>query len=587
MNTTTPSEPAVISQLEKILRSSTFAKVGRLKQFLRYVVDETIRGRSDDIKEYSVGLAVFEKDHAFDSRMDPVVRVQAGRLRAKLSEYYTMEGKRDSVRIDLPLGSYAPEFRWNEPLAAPSVSEAKHQNVVAVLPFADRTPGGDYEYFCQGLTSEVIRVLRGIEGVTVVSSISVSSKGSRLSHIRKLARQYGVTTVVDGSLKASNDRLQIVLHLIDAATGDSVWSKEWERSATDVLGTQEEIAHSVAQGLGGRVQPPDNPIGRPHRSTDKVTAYRLYLRGRYHWNGRNNRSSFLQAVECFERALAEDPDYALAYVGLSDSYAQLGIYDYMQPSVLGPKAINAASAGLRLDPDLAEAHTSLAHAKALFEWDFNGAEEEFGRAFELNPRYPHTHTWYAMACLVPQAKMEEALQQLVLAQTLDPVALVISLPARVHYLNRDFESAAEACRQAIELNPNHFNAYRTLGQVEEQLGNLKKAEAAFRKALTIEPQNMRVLGCLGHLLALSGKTSDARQILRSLAKWEKTQYVSPFESGFIYLTLGELDRGFGLLEEARRHRCGTLRVIKVEPRFDAFRSDPRFVALVRKVHPTG
>jgi TolB-like protein len=246
------SNAAVRTQLDKILASVAFKHVGRLREFLRYVVEESLYARTAGIKEYSIGLAVFERDEGFDCRLDPIVRVQAGRLRSKLAAYYSNEGLSDSVRIDLPVGSYVPVFRPNE--APPgAMATSTHLKTVSVLPFADYSPTGDLEYFCRGLTSEVIHALIRLGNIKVVSSIPVSPKRPRLSRIQEMAKRFGVSLIVDGNLRTSGDNFRITLHLIEAATGDVTWSKEWDREVTNVIAVQEEIAGSVAARLMQRV----------------------------------------------------------------------------------------------------------------------------------------------------------------------------------------------------------------------------------------------------------------------------------------------------------------------------------------------
>jgi TolB-like protein len=246
------SNAVVRTQLDRILASVTFSHVGRLREFLRYVVEETLAGRTAGIKEYTIGLGVFERDQTFDCRLDPIVRVQAGRLRTKLTAYYANEGFSDLVRIELPVGSYVPVFRRSE-VAGAGVLPATHPKSVSVLPFADYSSTGNLGYFCKGLTSEVIHALNQLGDIKVVSSFPLSPKQPRLSRIQEMAKRLGVTLVVDGNLRSSGNTFRITLHLIEAATGDVTWSQEWDRQVTNVIAVQEEIANSVATGLWQQV----------------------------------------------------------------------------------------------------------------------------------------------------------------------------------------------------------------------------------------------------------------------------------------------------------------------------------------------
>jgi serine/threonine-protein kinase len=237
-----------------------------------------------------------------------------------------------------------------------------------------------------------------------------------------------------------------------------------------------------------------------------------------------------------------------------------------------------------LDGNSAEARTSLAHVKSTQDWDWRGAEAEFQRAIVLDPKYATAHHWYGISCLVPMGRLDEALEQMMLAQSLDPVSSIIARDVGViHYFRRDFGAALEQCDHTIELNPHFAPAYLTLSLVQEQQGDLEEALAALERAVSLAPLSPRMHGALGRTLALANKRDSATKVLRKLETLAKERYVSPFEFASIDLALGQLDVAFKWLNKAREERVFELITMRVDPRFDAIRSDPRFDAIVEQI----
>jgi serine/threonine-protein kinase len=289
-------------------------------------------------------------------------------------------------------------------------------------------------------------------------------------------------------------------------------------------------------------------------------------------------------VEFFEKALIEDAQFSLAHSGLADAHGLLAHYGVLGPADVWSKAASSAASAVMLDGHSAEAHTSLAHVRGTQDWDWAGAEQEYQRAIQLNPRYPTAHHWYAMSCLVPMGRLDEALEQILLAQSLDPVSSIIARDVAVIYsYRRDFDAALEQCDQTIELNPHFAPAYLTLGLIQEQRKDFDESAAAFRRAVDLAPQSPRMQSALARTLALSGKTDLARATLATLEKLAKSRYVSPFEFVTIHFALGDVGRGYHWLTRACDDRCFELLALKVDPRFEALRDDPRFGAAVRRV----
>jgi TolB-like protein/Tfp pilus assembly protein PilF len=566
------SEHAIREHLSGLLSSTAFAQVDRLKRFLRYVVEETVAGRSEKLKEYSIGVEVFDREASFDPRTDPIVRVQARRLRARLARYYEEEGRHEEIRIELPKGSYAPVFhRRSAPTPKRTVATAlASRNTVTVLPFADRSPNGDMAYFCDGISEEIVNALAKVQQVRVVAPAKGVETGASQA-----------ATIVSGSVRKSGNELRITVQFVDSASGSYLWSETFDRAVGDEFGIQEEIARAVLEKI--KTDLIGSHGGRRSRRPASVSAYNLYLQGRYHCNQRTD-AGLRKALEFFERAISEDPQYAAAYSGLADAYSLLSHYGVLPPAEVWTKAASNAAWAVLLDDDLAEAHTSLAHVKATQDWDWHGAEHEYQRAISLDPRSATAHHWYAVACLVQLGRLDDALDEMLLAQTLDPVSTIISRDtARVFFYRREFEAALEQCDRTIERDPYFSGTYWMLGLVQEQLGDLDEAAAAFQRGIQLVPDSRMLRGALGRVFALSGKPSKAKQIIREIEESARQRYVSPFEPAMIHFALADLDRGFDCLVKAQEERCFELISLNVDPRFDSLRGDSRLRAIANQV----
>ncbi len=577
----TDSDKKAADQLNRILSSKAFRQADRLKRFLSFIVDETIAGRGERLKEFVVGVEVFGKDNSFDPRNDPIVRVQARRLRAQLARYYREEGQEDDLAIDLPKGGYAPVFRSlkGAPARRSVIPALISRNTVLVLPFADHSPAGDQEYFCQGLTQEIIHALAGMEEIRLVACNSAGLDGS--DPMRTAADRPNAAMMIGGGVRLSDGQVRISMNLIDNASGCYVWSGSIDRKLENVFAIQEETARLIGEQLkaelaGAHAKGTRGPTGN-------LAAYNLYVQGRYHLNQRTEEG-LRKAVEFFEKAIVEDAQYAYSYSGLADAYSLLGHYGVLTPAQVWTKAASNAAWAVLQDENSAEAHTSLAHVKSTQDWDWLGAQREFQRAIALDPRYPTAHHWYAVSCLAPLGKLEEARDEMMLAQALDPISSIIARDlARIHYYRQDFEAALEQCDHAIELNPHFPPAYWILGLVQEQRGELDESAAAFQRAIQLSPQSPIMQAALGRTLALSRKQSEAVRMLEQLHHLAEKRYVSPFELAGLHFALGESGQGFAWLTKAFQDRCFELISIRVDPRFKSLNGTPEFHELFNQL----
>jgi TolB-like protein/Flp pilus assembly protein TadD len=565
-----PDSP-VREQLDRILASTTFKQVDRLKRFLSFIVLESISGRNTELKEYVIGVHVFGKEPSFDPRTDPIVRVQARRLRAKLARYYQEDGRSDEVIIDLPKGGYAPVFKPREisVVAKRSITATLvSRNTVSVLPFVNHGGGQELDYFCLGVREEIIHSLAKFPNLRILALDEAANKAD-------------AAMIVSGSVRASGTQLRIAAHLIDTASRCYLWSESIDADSTDVFGAQERVAQAIVRKLEPELAEGPRPSGR--RPTENLAAHNLYLQGRYHLSQRSEEG-LLKALEFFGKALVEDAQYALAHSGLADAYGLCNHYGVMGPSDVWTKAASSAATAVMLDDDSGEAHTSLAHVKSTQDWDWLGAEREFRRAISLNPRNATAHHWYAASCLAPLGRLDEALDEMLVAQSLDPVSAIVARDvAAAHFYRRDFQTALERCDHTIELNPHFGAAYWMLGLIQEQLKDFDESEAAFQRAVHLSPNMPRVHGALGRTFALSGRKKQALEVLAKLEAFAKQRYVSPMEFAWIHFALEQTDQGFRWLTKASEERAFELIHLKVDARFDPLRDDRRFGAIMKRL----
>jgi tetratricopeptide (TPR) repeat protein len=572
------STKKIRSQLDRILNSRSFEGVERLKRFFAFIVTETLEGRGDQLKEFVVGEYAFEKGASFDPRNDPIVRVQARRLRARLARYYLEEGQSDETVIELPKGGYVPLFRRRE-VQQPKRSITAvliSRNSIVVLPFDDNSQDSSLKYLCKNISQEIISALTALGTVTVI-------KAQRTPDRPDSGAQPNAATIVTGSVQKVGEQLRITSQLLDGANSSYLWSESIDKKCTD---NPFEIQEAVARVIADKVQAGLAEGGWRAQSKQQhknLAAYNLYQQGRYHLNQRTEEGLQL-AVGFFERVIAEDPQYSQAYAGLADAYELLGHYGVIAPVEVWTKAPSNAGWAVLLDENSVEAHTALAHVKSTQDWDWRGAEQEFRRALELDPRNSTAHHWYAMSCLAPMGRLDEALEEMQLANALDPISSIISRDlAVVYYYRREFDVALEQCDHTIELNPHFSPAYWTLGLVQEQLGDFDESTAAFKRAIQLSPQSPRMKGALGRTLALSGKPKEAQRILKELHDQSNERYISPFEFASIHFALGQPDLGFEWLKKAFKDRCFELVAIKVDPRFDSLKNNSTFMDLASQL----
>ena len=382
------------AQVARILESRHFAKAERLKRFLRFVTEETLKGLSTEIKEIVIGIEVFDRHAAtYDPRMDPIVRVQAGRVRAKLADYYAQEGANDQGVSRTAAWSIRPALQRAidgsaRARGAPANAEpvARQSNTIAVLPFVNIGADPANDYFSDGLTEELINALARLPSVRITARRSAFRFKGTDRDIREIGRLLGAGKIVKGSVRKVDDRLWITVQLVNVADGYQLWSEKYDRTMNDVFALQEEIAGAIRRALRGLLGEGQVPRAAP--PTRSVNALNQYLLGRFHWNKRDE-AGFRAALAHFRSAIQIDPDYGRAHSGIADCYIMLAMSGAETPAACMPLAEQAALRALEIDDRLVEAHTSLGVVRAAFHWDWNGSEIEFQRALESDAELCH------------------------------------------------------------------------------------------------------------------------------------------------------------------------------------------------------
>jgi serine/threonine-protein kinase len=571
-------------ELDKILASSCFATARRLRVFLRYIVEKTLSGRSEDLKEYVVAVEVFGRRPDFDPRTDPIVRVEAGRLRTRIRDYYRKDGKLDEVRIECAKGGYHAIFRTatRKSDRGPNRMRAGRGPALAVLPFYDLSPTRDQEYFCDGLTEELISVLAKVEGVRVVSRTSVLALRGQNLDIREIGKRLNVSAILEGSVRKDGDRIRITAQLTSVADRFELWSESHERRSEDLFLVQDEVALSIVNNIRMKLLGHEaaNVI---ERHTESVEAYRLYLNGRHYWNKRTEES-LKTGIRHFEAAIARDPKYALAYAGIADSYAILGTRGALAPSEAMPKAKTAAREALALNEGLAEAHASVALVSAVYDWDWRNAEKQFQKAIVLNPAYTTARHWYAYNCLVPAGRIDEAILQVREALDHDPVSLIVnSVLGQLYSMTGRYDDAIEQLTKAMTLDANFYFAHWYLGLAYVQKKMYRQAIRSLNAALKLAGFIPAIAGSLAHAHAMSGDTDEARKVLIELETLSAGRYVSSEVFAQIHAALGDERRALAYLKKALEERAPSLVHLLVNPVYHRLVSNSKFGQIIRTV----
>lgn len=449
---------------------------------------------------------------------------------------------------------------------------------IAVLPFKSLDAEHRNQTLELGMTDTLITRLTNLREVVVRPTSAVREYVALEQDPIAAGREQNVDAVLDGTIQKSGDRIRVTARLLRTADGITLWAETFDTEFTDVFQVQDSISERVAAQLAFKLSPEEHERLTKHY-TSSTEAYQLYLKGRYFLNA-STEEDFRKSIDYFNRALALDPAYALAYAGLADSYVQLGFFGSMPMNESHPKARAAALRSLEIDDQLGEAHASLAIILTTYYWDWGAAEEQFKRAIELNPNYAMTHNWYSQY-LAYMGRSDVAIQEARRAQEIDPLSLFAnSNIGLVLFLARQYDEAIYASQKTLEFDPDFAVAHMVMGLAYLEKKMYSESISELRKARD-HPDS---LGLLAYALGVSGRKDEARKILNQLQLLSKDRYVASAPVAIAYIGLGEKDRAFDWLEKALDERLWEMGTLKVNPVFDPLRADERFESLLSRVH---
>lgn len=455
---------------------------------------------------------------------------------------------------------------------------------IAVMPFVNDSGNADVEYLSDGMTETLISSLTQLPNLNVKARSSVFRYKGKELDTKTIGKELNVQAILNGRVAQRGDQLTLSLELVDVQTENAIWSQQYIRNQPDLVSLQSEIARDVSGKLKSKLSGAD--LAKVEKAyTANPEAYQLYLKGRFQWNKRTPES-LKQTVELFDQAIEKDPNYALAYSGLAETYVLFSNYSIEPPQECMPKAKAASVRALQIDDSLAEAHVALALYLSTFSWNQVAAEQEFRRAIELNPNYPNAHQQFATTCLLSMGRFDEAIAEGRRAEELDPLSPIISADLGWSlFFARRFDEAIIQYKRSLTLDPNFYVTHRYLAVAYHIKGMYEDAIAEYRKALTVN-DDPYVRALLARSLAKTGQRGEAVKILGELESESAQRYIPGSGLAAAYAALGEKDKAFSWLERDVADRATRSSQYAVNPIWDDLRDDSRFADLLRRIEAT-
>jgi TolB-like protein/Tfp pilus assembly protein PilF len=578
-----PDATAVRKELARILASPQFATSEQRKRLLSLVVERTLAGRTDELKEYTLGVEALGRDPSFDQRLDSIVRVQATHVRRKLREYYHGPGKDDTVLIGLPPGTYVPSFTFKSNVHAELIDLPAP--TVAVLPCTNLSGDEEWQYFCDGVTEEIIHELAQRSEIRVVARTSAFRFQGNGADIRDAGSFLGADAVVECSCRRVQDSVVITARLTNPKSGLTSWSEKFSGNLKDILALQEQIAAGIVAAVLQQVVPRTANNGR--RTLQDPETYDLYLLARFH-AGKRTEEGLRKSIALFEQVVARDPRFALAHAALAESYLDLSIWRVLPMHDAMAMAVAAARRALALDDSVPEAHAAIGSVTALNDWEWQRAEASFRRAIALAPSHALARYRYSLFCLVPMARFEEAIAETRLAARLDPLSLITNnvLALTLYYAGR-YKEAEEWSDRALDLAPELDRARSVKGAILLQQGRLAAAAAVFRQE-ALEDLSSATLLTRNHALlctaeSRAGDKEGAARRIENLLRNTPEANLSPFWLGIAYSVVGDLDSAFSYLGRSAEAREPWIVSLAAEPLAEALRGDSRYADLTARI----
>ncbi|MFZ0084665.1 MAG: protein kinase [Candidatus Acidiferrales bacterium] len=452
---------------------------------------------------------------------------------------------------------------------------------LAVLPFENASGEPDHEYLSDGITGSLINTLATVPKLRVMAQSTVFRYKDRKIDPQAAGRELNVRAVLTGRIMHVGGALRIGAELVDVATGSRLWGAQYNRKHDDIFVVQDEISNEISGKLRLQLTRAEKKRLTKHH-TENAEAYRLYLQGRHYWN-RWTEEGFYKAIDYFQQAVEKDPRYALAYAGLADSYILLGWNSYLPPKEVFPKGKTAATTALQLDPDLPEAHASLAALLWLHDWRWDEAQTEFKRSLELDPTYPTANHWYAEYAMA-MGKHAEVIARVRKGQELDPLSLIINVAVGwAFYFARRYDEGIEQLRRTAEFDPSYPVTYWILGLLLRKKGSYELAITEGEMSVKLSGGSPMMRAALAHTFGAAHRRTEAVQTLDELKELATHRYVAPYFFAGIHIGLGDYDRAIEYLEKSYEEHSHWLIYLHIDPSMDALRDNPRFQNLLHRV----
>ena len=477
--------------------------------------------------------------------------------------------------------------RYSAISGAPRHSEAATgipEKSIAVLPFDNLSRDPDNAYFAEGVQDEILTRLAKVADLKVISRTSTQHFKSVPENLPQIAKQLGVTNILEGSVQKVKDQVRVNVQLINALTDAHLWAEIYDRKLTDLFSVESDIAKTIADTLQAKLTGSES-TAMSNKPTENPEAYELYLKGRFFWNKRTGQD-LKTACDYFQQAIAIDPHYATAYAGLAESYILIPLFDAGSPQDYFPKAKAAAERAIELQETSAEAHTALGLLLCFSDVNFAQSEKEFKRAIELNPNYATAHHWFGNALLVALGRFDEAISENQRAVELDPLSLIINADlGSTFMMARQYDQAIAQLQRTLTLDNKFGYTHWNLGEALYLKGDTAAAIAEYKKARTLD-DDPQIVALLGRAYADTGQKDQALELVRELEARARQQFVRGYLMALVYIGLGDKTKAIDYLErEYLNHDNIDTAWIRADPMLDPLRGDPRFEALAEKILP--
>lgn len=489
-------------------------------------------------------------------------------------------GRIELKNVQQPMEVYKVVTPWDKD-ASKYGSTLLDRRRIAILPLANMSKDPGDEYFSDGMTEELISAICTINSLKVISRTSAMKYKGTSKGVLEIGRELNVGSILEGSVRKSGNRVRISIQLIDVCTDEHAWSQTYDRELEDVFAIQSDIAREVAEALKVNLLTVERKLIEKKYTKDSE-AHNLYLKGRFHWH-KETEGELRKAIEYFEAAIQRDPNFALAYVGLADSFIQLCSEGCIDSKEALLKAKPLVLRALEIDDLVPEAHATLATLLQDYNWDWDESEKRFKRAIELNPNWSVVCHSYAVH-LALRGRFAQAISEIKHAEELGPFDIAIhDCAAETYRVSNNLESAINECNKELEIDPKFVPAYIKLGKTFLQKSLIDQGVAMMEKALEISGGSLLASSYLAYAYGVAGRKDEARKVINELLERSKTQYISPFNIAVAYAGLGDKEATIKWLEKACEERAGGLFKINVDPMFDSLRGEERFQELIRRI----